>query len=117
MPLVAAEDVAECAREIFRRGKDPLVLKNEAMRYPRFSLKGIRYAPTSLIPYQEPAREEMVGRYVPVCGDLLTGPEIAEVFSKHLGEEVAFRYVPPADFRKKSESKSQALGLMFLGGS
>ncbi|CAE7717229.1 NMRAL1 [Symbiodinium necroappetens] len=77
VPLVSAEDVAECARQIFRKGKD------------------------------------MLRKYVPVCGDLLTGSQIAGVFSKHLGEEVAFRYLPPAEFRKMHASKSEALGLMF----
>ena len=79
VPLVSAEDVAECARQIFLKGKD------------------------------------MIKKYVPVCGDLLTGSQIAGVFSKHLGEEVAFRYLPPADFRKMHASKSEALGLMQLG--
>ena len=76
MPLVSADDVAECAKQIFYLGK------------------------------------EVVGKYVPVCGDVLTGSEIAEVFSKHLGESVTFRHLPPADFRSKTGPRSEALGLM-----
>jgi len=59
------------------------------------------------------AGQQAFNKYVPACGDVVAGHQIAEVFSTHLGEEVAFRYVSPGDFCKRQPPRSEKLGQLF----
>jgi uncharacterized protein YbjT (DUF2867 family) len=57
--------------------------------------------------------DEMIGRYVGIAGEHLTGAEMAAAFSKLLGEEVRNNAVEPAVFRSFGFPGADDLGNMF----
>jgi hypothetical protein len=55
----------------------------------------------------------LVGRRIGIAGEILTGPQMAEAFSRALGQQVTFYDVPFADYRKLGFPGADDLGNMF----
>ena len=58
----------------------------------------IAAADIGLVAYHIFQNSELVGHHVPACGELLTGPEIADHLSSSLGTEVRFKCVDQDEF-------------------
>jgi len=57
--------------------------------------------------------EGMIGKTIGVAGEHLTGKQMAEAFTKALGEEVTYNGVPPEVFRSFDFPGAEDLGNMF----
>lgn len=57
--------------------------------------------------------EELIGKKVGVAGDQLTGREMADAFTRALGEEVVYNKIPAAAFRSFGFPGAEDLGNMF----
>ncbi len=57
--------------------------------------------------------EAMIGKTIGVAGEHLTGKQMAEAFTKALGEEVVYNGVPPEVFRSFGFPGAEDLGNMF----
>jgi len=58
-------------------------------------------------------RPELIGKYVGIAGEHLTGDEMAAGFSRLLGKEVAYNEVPPEVYRSFGFPGADDLGNMF----
>jgi uncharacterized protein YbjT (DUF2867 family) len=56
---------------------------------------------------------ELIGKYVAISGENLTGAQMAAGFSKALGQEVGYNSVPPAVYRSFGFPGADDLGNMF----
>src|SRR5205823_10747233 len=57
--------------------------------------------------------QSFVGRRIGVAGEILSGPEMASAFSRHLSEQVAFYDMPFDDYRALGFPGADDLGNMF----
>ena len=57
--------------------------------------------------------EAMIGQTVGIAGETLSGPELAEAFSKHLGRPVAFYDMPFDDYRALGFPGADDMGNMY----
>ncbi len=57
--------------------------------------------------------EEYQGKTISIAGEHLTGYQMAEAFSKHLGVEVVYRDVPPSVYRSFGFPGADDMGNMF----